>query len=408
MAIGTEIISKFSQELEAEASSILEYWMNNTIDEQNGGFFGSIDHCNNPVPGAPKGIVLNSRILWTFSAAFNKTSREEYLRIANRAFTYILVHFADVEYGGVFWSLSGENKVLETKKQVYGNAFCIYGMAEYYKATSDNKALEFAQDLFQKIEKNCFDQELGGYIEAFDRSWHPLDDLRLSEKDENEKKTMNTHLHIIEAYANLYSCWQHPILYDRIIHLLEVFKLYFIDPVTHHLKLFMDENWISRSSLVSYGHDIEASWLLLECAETIRNESFVGMYTQLSISLAEAALCGLDKDGALWYENDMEKNKLITEKHSWPQAEAMIGFINMWQITGDERWLARSMTTWDWIKQNLKDDKCGEWYWGINNDGSIMKKEKAGFWKCPYHSVRACMEVVKRIGVNEIKEKNSL
>lgn len=392
--------SDLLKELGKESTAILDYWMEHMVDEVNGGFHGSVDNLNNPDSGAPKGIVLNSRILWTFSLAYNRTNNESYRRLAERAFNYMLDQFADHEYGGVYWSVNSGGSVLESRKQIYGQAFCIYGMTEYYKATGSITALHFSKDLFGRIEKNSFDEKAGGYFEAFDRKWRALDDQRLSEKDENEKKTMNTHLHIIEAYANLYGVWKHPLVYDRIVHLLDTFRMHFIDAKTHHLRLFLDENWNSKSSLVSYGHDIEASWLLLDCARAINNESYQNLFIQLSLPMLSAAMEGLDADGGLWYEYDVAKKMLVKEKHSWPQAEALVAFANAWQLTGDEKWLVQLNRTWEFIKKNLKDVR-GEWFWGINGDKSIMQKEKAGFWKCPYHNYRACGEVMNRIQIGK-------
>lgn len=379
-----------------ELDSILTYWENYALDHKQGGFYGSINNDNIPDETAPKGIVLNSRILWTFSAAYSFTKNASHLQLATRAFDYILYHFVDEEYGGVYWSVNSNGKMLDGKKQIYGLAFCIYGCAEFYKVTKDPEALRLANDLFEMIEHSR-DTEKGGYIEAFSREWQPLADLRLSEKDDNERKTMNTHLHIIEAYANLYVVSPTNTIRERIIDLLEIFDGYIINKTTHHLNLFMDDDWNVRSSLRSFGHDIEAAWLLLECAEIINYTLYIDRFKQLSIDLADAASEGLDTDGGLWYEYEPQENKLIKEKHSWPQAEAMIGFLNAYQLTGEEKYLDHSLNSWKFISDHIRNNENGEWYWGVYDDYTIMNKEKAGFWKCPYHNSRACMEVIRRI-----------
>lgn len=393
----SHIVSAYRDELSGELSSILDFWMKNTIDEKNGGFLASLNNENISNPAAPKGVVLTSRILWTFSAAYLKENKQEYLDIASRAYKYIVDHFIDRRYGGVYWSVDSKGAMLDGRKQIYGLAFCIYGLSEYYKASGENIALHLAKDLFNHIEKNSFDEKNGGYLEAFTQGWKLLDDLRLSEKDNNEKKTMNTHLHIIEAYANLYSVWPDEMLLESIKHLLDLFEQHFIDPHTFHLHLFMDEYWNVKSSLVSYGHDIEAAWLLLECAEISGNANYISRLKELSISIADAAAEGLDKAGGLWYEYDPAEDLLIKEKHSWPQAEAMVGFLNAYQLTGNEKYLYYSLNSWEFVKKHIKDNIKGEWFWGVNADYSIMQKEKAGFWKCPYHNARACMEIYKRV-----------
>jgi cellobiose epimerase len=380
-----------------ELRSILSWWSRYMPDEEQGGFYGSVGQDNIPDPDAPKGVVLNSRICWTFSVAYSISKDEADLRIATRAFEYIVQHFVDHEYGGVYWSVDAQGNMLDGRKQIYGQAFCLYSLAEYYKATGGGLALHLAKDLYTYIELYSLDKEKEGYIEAFTREWSPIGDVRLSEKDNNEKKTMNTHLHIIEAYANLYMVWPDATLRERIASLLEVFDRHFINKENYHLHLFLDENWDIRSSLISYGHGIEAAWLLLQCAETTGYRLYIDHYKKLSILLADAAAEGLDKDGGLWYEYEPAHDRLVKEKHSWPQAEAMVGFFNAWQLSGEDKYLDYSKASFGFIEKYIKDNTTGEWRWGIHEDGSAMKKEKAGFWKCPYHSVRACMEIQKRI-----------
>lgn len=396
------ILPGYHTEVSNELSFILDYWMNNTVDEKQGGFFGKVDNNNIADANAPKGVVLNSRILWAFSAAYLSEKKQPWLDTASRAYKYIVDHFIDRKYGGVYWSVDNKGIMLDGRKQIYGLAFSIYGLTEYYKASGEKIALHLAKDLFEQIEKYSFDEKNGGYFEAFTQGWKLPDDLRLSDKDENEKKTMNTHLHIIEAYTNLYSVWPDKKLQGKIAHLLNVFEQHIIDRNTSHLHLFMDENWNVKSSLISYGHDIEAAWLLLESAELSGNTNYIGHFKELSIKLAAAAAEGLDNDGGLWYEYEPATKHLIKEKHSWPQAEAMVGFYNAYQLTGDEKYLHYSFNSWKFIRQYIKDKNKGEWFWGINGDYSVMQKEKAGFWKCPYHSVRACMEIIRRINNQNI------
>ena len=383
-------------EIADELSSILEYWILNAVDIKQGGFWGSVDNDNRPDAQACKGVVLNSRILWTFSASYNYEKKQAYLDIASRAYRYIVDHFIDRKYGGVYWSVNNKGEMLNGRKQIYGLAFCIYGLAEYFKATQEDMALHLSQSLFRQVEDNSHDKKEGGYFEAFTQGWKPADDLRLSEKDNNEKKTLNTHLHIIEAYANLYTVWRDDKLLHSIKHLLDMFELHFIDEETSRLHLFMDEHWKSKSTLISYGHEIEAAWLLLECAEITGDKDYINRFQEISARMTDAAAEGLDNDGALWYEYVADADELIREKHSWPQAEAMVGFMNAYQLTGDEKYLQWFNATWEFVKHHIKDHKNGEWFWGVHEDYSIMQKEKAGFWKCPYHNSRACMEILKR------------
>jgi mannobiose 2-epimerase len=259
--------------------------------------------------------------------------------------------------------------------------------------------------IYNDILTHSYDEKLGGYIEALTRDWKQATDLRLSEKDANEKKSMNTHLHLLEAFANLYRIWKNRSLKQRIIEIIRIFLDHIIDSKTDHLILFFDDEWNPRSGIISYGHDIEAAWLIQEAAEIIEDVSLLDELKARSVKITEAAAKGLDSDGGLWYEYDVSQQYLTMEKHSWPQAEAMVGFFNAWQLTGDEKFLKQSIQSWEFVKEHMRDKTLGEWYWGVNADHSSMKQEeKVGTWKCPYHNSRACMEIIPRID-NIFKEK---
>ncbi|MEJ8844014.1 AGE family epimerase/isomerase [Lacibacter sp. H375] len=390
-------LQQYKTELQEELSRVLDYWMKHTVDHEHGGFYGSVNNNNEPDTTATKGIVMMSRICWSFSAAYRFNNKQEYYAMAERAFNYIFQHFIDREHGAVYWSVDAKGNMLDGKKQIYGLAFCIYGLTEFYKISRNPTALNTAIDLYNYIEEKSFDTAQNGYVEAFTRDWQEIADLRLSAKDNNERKTANTHLHIVEAYANLYTVWPKEKLKERITNLLQLFQQHFISKEHHHLNLFFDDSWNLRSTLQSYGHDIEAAWLLQDCASIIQHSTLLHQLRQLSIPVTNAAAEGLDKDGGMWYEYEPSNNQLIEEKHSWPQAEAMIGFYNAYQLTGDQHYLENSLRSWEFIKTYIRDDEKGEWFWGVHQDHSPMNKEKAGFWKCPYHSSRALLELVHRI-----------
>jgi cellobiose epimerase len=392
-----ETHSNIKSKVRYELISITNYWKKQSIDYQNGGFIGEINDQNQPNFQAEKGAVLHARILWTFSAVYALSNDESDLEMANRAFNYIDKYFYDELHGGIFWSLNYDGNPKDTKNQIYALAFVIYGLTEYYKITHKEEALRLAINLYYKIEKHSFDKENEGYFEAFTRDWQPIDDLRLSEKDANEKKTMNTHLHIVEAYANLYLVWKNEELKNKIKSVLDIIDEYFIDKNTFHLKLFFDENWNEKPDVISYGHDIEAAWLLLWCAEVINDTNLMKMYQNHAVQMAEVTKEGLDTDGGLWYEFDEKEKHLIAEKHWWPQAELWIGMVNAYQISGSDEYLEIVEKNIEFVENHILDKENGEWYWGINADYSKIKKDKAGFWKCPYHNTRACLELLKRL-----------
>lgn len=394
-----ETLARYSAELRQELEQILEFWINFTVDEENGGFIGRISSDNVADFHAPKGAVLNARILWSFSAAFNQTGEQKYLDMANRAYHYLSSFFLDRTYGGVYWSVDAKGNPLDTKKQVYAVAFSIYALSEYHLSSGLQQAKEDAVGLYEDLIRYSYDVRCGGYFEAFSRDWTVIADLRLSDKDMNEQKTMNTHLHVLEAFSGLYKIWPDELLKKKIAGLTDDFLNHIINNRTGHLALFFDENWTQKSDVVSFGHDIEASWLLLEAAEAIQDEPLITQTKAASLKMAVASLSGLDRDGGMWYEREGD-GSLIQEKHWWVQAEAMVGFYNAWQLSGDPEFLEASIGCWSFIKKHIIDRNYGEWFWGITSDYAVMPaQDKAGIWKCPYHNSRACMELIRRIGV---------
>ena len=398
------IPAELKREARAALGAIVRFWLEHTIDGENGGFYGRIDNQNRIDTTADKGAVLNARILWSFSAAYCHENDRSCLDMAKRAYDYITTYFNDRVFGGVFWTVDCTGKPAATKKQVYAQAFVIYACSEYVKASQDPSAKDVAIRLYELIERYSWDATYGGYMEAFSRNWQPAGDLRLSDKDANEPKTMNTHLHVLEAYANLYTIWPDAALRSRIRDLLFIFRDKIIDSSTGHLHLFFTDDWKVREDAISYGHDIEASWLLLEAAEIIRDEDLIKEYQATAIKMAQATLPGMDKDGGLWYELHPVTNQTIKEKHWWVQAEAVVGFLSAWQVSGDEQYLQQAAACWTFIQQYILDKKGGEWFWGVHDNHKVMNEDKIGLWKCPYHNSRACLEIIKRLSSDLPKE----
>jgi mannobiose 2-epimerase len=378
-------------------SNILPFWMTKMIDSQNGGFYGRIDGSGNVFKEADKGCVLNARILWTFSSAFRILNDPDYLKMAERAKDYLLGHFLDKEFGGVYWLVDYRGNMKDGKKQIYAQAFAIYGLSEYYRVTKDISCLEKAIGLFRLIEQYSYDVNLGGYFEAFDRKWGAIDDLRLSAKDANEKKTMNTHLHVLEAYTNLYRIWKDDLLKKQLQNLIEVFINRIVNSQTFNLKMFFDEAWNDKTDLVSYGHNIESSWLIYEAAAVLGDETLIKKVENVCLGIAEASKAGIVADGSMIYEKFFGSGQIDTDRHWWVQAETVVGFLNSYLLSGKEEYLNLSLAAWRFISEYLIDRQNGEWYWSVNN--SLLpniKEDKAGFWKCPYHNSRMCMEIIER------------
>lgn len=378
--------------------NILLYWMDKMVDYEHGGFYGRRNGHDQLEEKAPKGVILNTRILWTFSAAARILRNPDYLDTARRAYEYLIKHFIDKQYGGVYWMVNYQGTPLHTKKQIYAQAFAIYSFVEYFLACGDPHALEEAQKLYQLIERHSFDTKLNGYLEAFDRQWSLLDDLRLSEKDANEKKTMNTHLHVLEAYTNLYRCWKEPDLAHQLKSLIVTFKEKIVNK-HWHFDLFFNENWEVQSHEISFGHDIEGSWLLYEAAEVLGDATLIEEVREIAVRMADVSIReGLDADGGILNEANRHGQLTDTDKHWWPQAEALVGYVNAWQLTGDQRYLEKAKNVWSFIKQHLVDVSHGEWFWRVNRTGAVnYDEDKAGPWKCPYHNGRAMLELIQRL-----------
>ena len=384
------------QEMQKELTTrILPYWMERMVDQENGGFYGRITGQEELMPRADKGAILNARILWTYSAAYRLLGREEYKEMANRAKRYLIDHFYDSEFGGVYWSLNYRGEPLDTKKQIYAIGFAIYGLSEFHRATGDPEALMYAVRLFNDIESHSFDGLKNGYCEALTREWNEIADMRLSEKDANERKTMNTHLHILEPYTNLYRVWKDARLERQLYNLIGLFTEKILDKDTSHLQLFFDNDWQSKYPVVSYGHDIEASWLLHEAARVLGDAGLIAEIEPVVKKIAVAASEGLTSDGGMIYEKDLTTGPIDGDYHWWVQAETVVGYYNLFRYSGDRGALQHSIDCWEFIKRHLTDDVHGEWFWSLRADGSLNRDDdKAGFWKCPYHNGRMCIELL--------------
>jgi mannobiose 2-epimerase len=390
-----ELRRKVEEELR---SNILPFWIKYAIDDEHGGFRGQIDDDRTIDAQAPKGLILNARILWTFSKAFSVYHDAAYRNAARRAYEYLLHNFRDRQYGGVYWMLDYEGQPLDTKKRIYGQAFAVYALAEYAHACGEAEAMSEALRLVDSIEKHGHDNERGGYFETCERNWTLAADQRLSEVDMDEKRSMNTHLHLLEAYATLLRYHEDATVRLRLRELIGIFLNRIVDAETHHSILFFDEEWQPRSQKISFGHDIEANWLLSEAAEVLGDAPLLQQVRRTAVEMAQAVYeQGLDRDGGLLYEAD-PTGIIDSDKHWWPQAEAVVGFLNACQLSGQRRFFDAAEASWAFIEKFIVDHEYGEWRWLVSKEGVPGQgHDKVGPWKCPYHNSRACFEVMARL-----------
>lgn len=387
-----ETIKQFSNEL---TDNILNYWIRKVYDPQRQTFFGLIDANENAHPDAPQGVVMMTRILWTFSAAYKELPNAVYQKMADEAFRILTHHFWDDENGGVFWEVTPDGKPTNTSKQFYAQAFAIYAFAEYSRTFNNKEARQLAVTLFHLLEKYAFDPKNGGYLEASAANWKdPAPDF-ITPPGKDVRKSMNTHLHVLEAYTNLYRICHQEDVREKIVHVLDLFTKHIINPQNHHFHMFFDMEWNAKTTAISYGHDIEGSWLLWEAAEVIHDEKIMAELRPLVIKMAEAVgRKALDPKGGLYNESDGDH--WDKEFHWWPQAEAVVGFYNAWQLTGDVRFKTWSDQAWSFIRQYVVDSKNGEWFGLLNPDYTVRPMAKVSPWKCPYHNGRMCLEMMRR------------
>ncbi len=377
---------------------ILPFWTGRALDHEQGGWVAWMSNDLRVDRSKPKGLILNSRLLWTFSAVHRFQPDPLYRQMADRALDFVMDRFWDKDHGGAFWQLAGDGRVLDDSKKTYGQAFYIYALVEYHSAFGAPAALQRAVELFDLLERHAHDSRHGGYWEVRRRDWSEAADSRLSEKDLNEKKSMNNHLHVLEALTNLFRATKDPRVERRLRGLIRVFEQRILDPHTAHLHHFFDEQWRVRSDTYTFGHDIEASWLLCEAAEALDAATLVQDVRRLAQRMAEVALKeGLDTDGGLCYEG--KAGKIVDRrKESWPQAEAVIGFLNAFQLSGDAKYLEAARRVWNFIQHHLVDRVYGEWFWRINDDGRPdADLPKVSEWKGPYHGSRSCLETLRRL-----------
>lgn len=389
----------FRTQIENEwLDNIAPFWLKFAPDEKYGGFRGLITNELQIDEFAEKGVILNSRILSTFARAAQIYQEKSYLRIATRAFDYLTEHFFDRESNGVFWTVDYKGQPLDTKKRSYAQAFALYALSEYYSATNNKSALDKAFEIFYLLEKKCKDEENKGYFETFKRDWTLAEDQRLSEVDQDDAKSMNTHHHILEAYANLYRVTSNAIVKNRLRVLINLFLEKIIHSRKFFLQMFFNEQWNTKSAVDSFGHDIEASWLLCEAAEILGDKNLLKQVQTVAFKMANAVYeRGLAPDGSLLYE--AENNQIICrDRDWWVQTEAVIGFINAYQLSKEQKFLTAAIKVWEYIQTKIIDWINGEWFWKITNDGlPSNEKPKLSQWKCPYHNGRMCFEAVRRL-----------
>jgi mannobiose 2-epimerase len=401
----TDLANSAERELRG---NILPFWLKNARDREHGGFHSFIGEDMKARDSLPHGALLTCRILWTFSAAYRAYRDPEYLEMARWAYRDLTGRFVDGQYGGLFWSVGPDGRPADAHKQIYGQVFGIYGLSEYYRATGDIAALQLAVAIYGLIEKNAHDPVNGGYFDALSREWRrggAMDGNLLGDAP----KSQNSHIHILEGFTNLLRVWPDEGLRGRERELIELTMSRIIDPKTHHLVLFMKDDWTPIGDDVSYGHDIELSWLLVEAADVLGDPSLVARSRREALAIARVTNAeGVDSDGGVYNEGG-PGGPTNMHKEWWEQAEGAVGFLNAYQISGDPAYLADTERSWRFIQDKFVDRQDGDWYDTLERDGTpiVERKGRNGMtypgaklsvWKCPYHNSRSCLQLIERAG----------
>lgn len=373
---------------------IIPFWKK-LRDDQHGGYYGYMDFDLQLDKKYEKGCILNSRILWFFSNAYLTLGEKDLLDEADHAYLFMKDYCRDLKNGGVFWSVTYDGKVADSTKHTYNQAFAIYALSSYYAASGNEKALEFAKDLFVIIETTCRDTY--GYLESFTIDWQLEDNDKLSENGLLADKTMNTLLHVLEAYTELYRVAPTEEVGQALRRILRQFYAQVYNKESHRLEVFFDEKMNTISDLYSYGHDIEASWLLDRAAKVLGDDKLQKETYAYTTELAKEVYSEALDQGAM--NNECFKGVVDKTRVWWVQAEAMVGFYNCYEKTGEEKYKKITEDLWTYIKEYIIDKREGsEWFWDLNEDGMPeSKKPIVEPWKCPYHNGRMCMEIIRRM-----------
>lgn len=381
-------------------NDIIPFWKN-LRDDEFGGYYGYMDYDLKLDKKAVKGCILNSRITWFFANAYTLLKDESLLEEARHGFAFMKEHCMDKENGGIFWSMKYDGTPEDTTKHTYNQAFSIYALSSYYEATHDEEALAMAKELFHIIETKCTDEI--GYKEAFDKEFHEVENDKLSENGVIAEKTMNTLLHVFEAYTELYRVAKLPEVKERLEWIMDTFADKVYNPKLHRQEVFFDRNMNTILDLHSYGHDIETAWLMDRGVEVLGEKKYEEKMTPITKDLT-AEIYKVAFDGHS-LANECEKGVVNVHRIWWVQAETVIGFLNGWQKDPSRtEYLDAAKSEWQFIKDHVMDKRQGsEWFWEVDPSGKPYEgRPIVEPWKCPYHNGRMCFEVIRRLEGKEI------
>ena len=373
--------------------NLIPFWKG-LIDRDFGGYYGFSDFDHTVNEKYEKGCILNSRILWFFSSCAELTDDKDCIGYAGHAYDFLKSAYLDRKNGGVYWSVTYDGDPLDTTKHTYCQAFAIYALAAYYKVSADEESLGIANDLVKIIEQKCRDKY--GYLEAFNVDFTPASNEKLSENGVMAERTMNTLLHVYEAYTGLYEVTKSDYIADRLREMLTIFKDKMYNPEKHRQEVFFDRNYTPLLDLISYGHDIETAWLIDRGIEVLDDDELKAAYGDITCDLADNILHNAFDGNSLAQE--CEAGVVNEDRVWWVQAEAVNGFINEYlKDPSKTEYKDAAVAQWEYIKKNFIYKDGGEWYNQLDKSGKPYgNMPVVGPWKCPYHNGRMCLEIIRR------------
>lgn len=389
--------------------TIIPFWRN-LRDDEFGGYYGYLSYGLELDKQAFKGCILNSRITWFFSNVYllykngllsdedfsrHGYTAEDVKKEAMHGYDFLYNKCIDKENGGIFWSLTYDGKPDDTTKHTYNQAFCIYALSSYYDAFGDGKALDLAAKLINIIETKCTDDL--GYLEARTITFEPESNEKLSENGVMADKTMNTLLHVFEAYSEYYRVTRDEKVGKRLEWIMDTFAEKVYNPKLHRQEVFFDREYNVIIDLHSYGHDIETAWLMDRGVKILGKKEYEDKMFPITKDLTDN-IYKIAFDGHS-LANECEKGVVNEWRIWWVQAETVLGFLNgaLADKTRSE-YMDAAFAQWDFIKEYVWDKREGsEWFWEVKKDGTPDADQPiVEEWKCPYHNGRMCIEVIKR------------
>ncbi|MBR1820292.1 MAG: AGE family epimerase/isomerase [Clostridia bacterium] len=383
-----QLVAEVRREL---VDHIIPFWKG-LRDDLGGGYIGLVDFDLARHPEADKGCILNSRILWFFSEAYRTLGNASLLDEARHAYE-MLKRMTDATHGGVFWALRADGAVADATKHTYNQGFAIYALAAYYRASGDAEALARAKALFDVVETHC--RDANGYLEAFTADWQPESNEKLSENGVMASRTMNTLLHVMEGYTGLYEADRDPVVREKLYEILGILEAHIWNPVKRRQEVFFDLDYNTLIDLYSYGHDIETSWLADHTLDALGDEALTARIRPMLLAMADQTYADALTDHG--FANECERGVVDAKRTWWVQAEALLGFLNAWERTGEARYRDAARSQWRYIKGAMIDPREGsEWYAYLTEAGEPLRLPVVDPWKCPYHNGRMALEVIRR------------